>query len=101
MKLLDTYLEVTQEIYDYFGYQENWEVLPIQDSREYFWRISDMELQYGNTALDIIEETENSYAEDIIDKIYEGDEYTLIGVSTSSGQSYLRIFDNEKQIEQD
>ena len=39
MDQLDKYFEQQQEIYDYFGYVEDWVVIPIGDSREYFWRI--------------------------------------------------------------
>ena len=35
MKLLDQYFKLQKEIYDYFGYKEDWVVIPLYDNREF------------------------------------------------------------------
>ncbi len=37
MKKLDEYLALQKEIFDYFGYVEDWAVLPIDDRRDFYW----------------------------------------------------------------
>jgi hypothetical protein len=39
MELLDQYFGLQKQIYDYFGYREDWVVIPLDDAREYYWRI--------------------------------------------------------------
>ena len=34
VKLLDDYFKLQKEIYDHFGYTEDWVVIPIEDSTE-------------------------------------------------------------------
>lgn len=36
MELLDKYDEIRQQILDYFGYVENWCMIPIDDARKYY-----------------------------------------------------------------
>ena len=39
MKLLDDYFKLQKEVYDYFGYVEDWVVIPLEDGTEYFWKL--------------------------------------------------------------
>jgi len=39
MKILDEYLKLEKEIHAYFGYVEDWRIIPIDDAREYYWKL--------------------------------------------------------------
>jgi len=39
MKLLDDYFALQAEIFEHFGYVEDWRVIPLDDSRGYFWKL--------------------------------------------------------------
>jgi hypothetical protein len=47
MKLLDTYNEIRKQIFDYFGYVEDWVVIPLDDATEYYWCLVDGNEGYG------------------------------------------------------
>lgn len=105
MKILDEYFKLQQEIYDYFRFEEDWVVLPLDDRREYDWEIiNDEEILYGKKD-DIINNTGNYYSDEIYkqrfyDKwVYRGEEYTMIMVDThTDGNRFLAIYDNLKEI---
>ncbi len=37
MKLLKEYFELQTKIHDYFGYEEDWKVIPLEDSTDFYW----------------------------------------------------------------
>ena len=39
MKLLDSYLNIQNELFEYFGYKEDCVVISFNDARKYFWSI--------------------------------------------------------------
>jgi len=39
MELLEKYTGLQQELFNYFGYVEDYRVLPIDDSRIYYWEL--------------------------------------------------------------
>ena len=43
MKKLDEYFKLQKEIYDYFGYKEDWVVIPIDDTRHCYWILNEIE----------------------------------------------------------
>jgi hypothetical protein len=106
MQLLDTYNETLKAIYDYFGFQEDWAVYPIDDRRQYFWEIDATEV----TFYDSLEAFENedgmhTYSDEILrhrfypKAVFEGAEYTLIMVDThTDGNRFLAIYDNAKKL---
>jgi hypothetical protein len=102
MKLLDDYLKLQQEIYDYFGYKEDWRVIPIEDSRNSFWKLDEYgdEVFFADTLKELKEEGGNYYGNEIIhDGVYRGKEYTLIEVDThTDGNKFLQIFSNDKLV---
>ena len=95
MKLLDKYFKLQKEIYDYFGYVEDWVVIPIDDCRDYFWKLHEDKDEKGekngsgrvvfsedkNVA---IEEKGDHYESEIYTQrflpkwIYRKDDYTMI-----------------------
>ena len=103
--MFDSYFKLLNEIYEYFGFVEDYVVLPLDDRREYDWEIiDDSEVQFGKRE-DIVNDTGNYYEDEIYkqrfyDKwIYRGKEFTMIMVDThTDGNRFLAIFDNSKEI---
>jgi hypothetical protein len=107
MKLLDSYFELKKQIYEYFGYVEDYVIIPIEDSRKMFWRL------YGNgPGVVRFAETENLlddpkqnyyeneiYTQRFLKKwVYRGEKYTMVCVDThTDGNKFLQIFSNEKE----
>ena len=109
MQLLTEYFEIQKKIYDYFGYKEDWIVIPIDDSRECYWRLlldarGGGEVRFADTEEELENEDDN-YCENEIYKchflpkwVYRGDEYTMVVVDTrTDGNKFLQIFDNSKE----
>lgn len=115
MKLLNKYFDLQKEIYEYFGYVEDWVVIPIDDAREYYWCLEQDENGYGSVGYSSIKEQvlpgmKSEYGDDFYSNeiytqrflpkwVYEGEEYTMICVDTcTDGNKYLQIFDNKKNV---
>ena len=106
MNIFDEYFKLQQEIYNYFGFKEDWVVLPLDDRRGYVWSIIDEdEVIYGSSATDISDYPENCYSDEIYKQrfyskwIYRGEEYTMIMVDThTDGNRFLAIYDNLKEV---
>lgn len=113
MKLLDQYFELQQELYEYFGYKEDWVVIPLDDGREYYWTLFEDEDGSGfvNFA-DTVEKLQDRdageyyqysiYQQRFLPKwVYRGEKYTMISVNTHvDGNKFLQIFDNAKEIKE-
>jgi len=107
MKLLDKYLALQDEIYAYFDYKEDWRIIPLDDCRQYFWRLEGEgpgEVQYADTEKELESETGNYYVETIYTQrflpkwVYRGKDYTMICCDyDSDGNKFLRIFSNKKE----
>jgi len=120
MKLLDGYFELQKQIYDYFGYKEDWVVIPLEDCREYYWTL-DGEKQGNkvwfcdnkNVIIKLIKNEfdygdENIYSYEIYTQhflpkwVYRGKDFTMICVDTQTdGNKFLSIYSNEKEIKHD
>lgn len=114
MEKLDKYLELQKEVYSYFGYAEDWVVIPIDDGRTYWWYIngseSSGEVIFANKKdeLPITEDGEikgeyfsnEIYTQRFLPKyVYRGKDYTMICVDTHvDGNKFLQIFDNSKEF---
>jgi hypothetical protein len=122
MQLLDEYFKLQSEIYDYFGYVEDWVVIPIDDRREYYWSIEGEETdgqvyftkskenhealvannydwdQDGVDGNDVY--SDEIYTQRHLPKwVYRGSEYTMICIDThTDGNKFLAIYDNTKEI---
>ena len=112
-KTIDEYFKLEKEIHDYFGYQEDWVVIPLDDSREYDWILH--EENDGSGYVRFSEEKEKllnveagEYYEDQIYTqrflpkwVYRTRDHTLICVDTRvDGNKFIRIFDNKKEIDE-
>ncbi len=108
MKLLDDYFKLQNEIYEYFGYKEDWVVIPIDDAREYYWHVDDYEVRFAKNKKYVFYGTmEDGYFNEIYTQrflpkyIYRGKDYTMICVDTNTdGNKFLQIFDNKKEIKE-
>ena len=110
MELLKAYFNVRQSVYDYFGYVEDWRVIPLDDATDYFWTLhQDAEGRGFVGFADSLEELEaedgNYYQNDIYTQrflpkwVYRGRDYTMICVDThTDGNQFLQIFDNAKEV---
>lgn len=106
MVLLDQYMGLQKQIYEYFGYVEDWRVIPINDSREYFWNLDE---STGRVLfwekpedLDSGEHYENFiYQQRFLTKwVYRAEEYTMIVVDThTDGNKFLQIFANALEVQ--
>lgn len=107
MKLLDKYNKVRQELFDYFGYKEDWRVIPIDDARHYYWRLQGDgpgKVCFADTEDALLNEEGNYYENEIytqrfLDKwVYRGKDYTMVVVDThTDGNKFLQIFSNAKE----
>lgn len=109
MKLLDEYLKLQKEIYDYFGYVEDWRVIPIDDAREYYWRLNGEgyggKVTFAETIEELDDEEGECYKNEIYTQrhlpkwVYRGKDFTMICVDThTDGNQFLQIFDNSKEV---
>lgn len=122
MKLLDDYLKLQKQIYDYFGYKEDWAVIPLSDATEYYWHINGSDengevyycQDYKNAkklvAADCNFEAEGVDGNDVYSNeiytqrflpkwVYHGKSFTMICVDTrTDGNKFLQIFDNSKRV---
>ena len=110
MQLLDNYITLQKQIFEYFGYEENWCVLPIDDATDYYWRLDGEgpgTVYFADTVEDLEDKDEsgNYYSNEIYTQrhlpkwVYRGKDYTMIVVDTQTdGNKLLSIFDNSKEI---
>ena len=111
---IDKYFELQKEIYDYFGYVEDWVVIPIEDSRGYFWMIIDGEghgggVRFAEKKEELLNEDKREYYQNTIYTqcflkkwVYRAKKYTMICADThTDGNKFLQIFDNVKEIKQE
>lgn len=107
MELLDKEQAIRQQIFDYFGYQEDWRVLPLDDAREFFWKLDGEgpgTVKFANTEEELANEEGLYYKNEIYTQrhlpkwVYRGPDYTMVVVDTNTdGNQFLQIFDNAKE----
>lgn len=108
MEQLDKFNGIKQEIFDYFGYVEDWVTIPIDDAREYYWTLHENKYGGGRVTFSETEEEHNDdpfYENDIYTQrflkkwVYRGKDFTMICVDThTDGNKFLQIFDNNKEM---
>lgn len=109
MELLTKHQKLRQEIFDYFGYVEDWRILPINDTREYYWVLDGDGpgcVRFAETEEQLL--SDGDYYENIIYTqrhlprwVYRGEDYTMIVADTETdGNKLLQIFTNanERQV---
>jgi len=107
MKELDAYNESIKAIHEYFGYKEDWVVIPIDDGTDYYWRLNLNEdgggtVDFGETTEEIETYSNEIYTQRFLKKwVYRGKDFTMICVDTQmDGNKFLQIFDNSKEIKE-
>ena len=99
MKLLDEYKGKEKEIHEYFGYEEEWEMYPIDDCIKFYWTLKEDHVWFWDTLEEakIGEEEYSCYI--LSDGVYVKEDYTMIKVdSQTDGNKLLAIFDNYKEV---
>lgn len=108
MILLDQEQATRQQIFDYFGYVEDWRVLPFDDCRGHFWRVTSEigsgNVEYADTEHELAAEMGNYYVNEIYTNrhlpkwVYRGKDFTMIAVDThTDGNQFLQIFSNANE----
>ena len=108
MEMLDQYFAMPRQIYAYFGYVEDWRIIPLDDSRGYYWKLKGGDrgaLLFAETPEILTDDFSEKYYKDQIYTqrhlprwVYRGAEYTLVVVDTHmDGNKLLRVFDNAKE----
>jgi hypothetical protein len=111
MILLSEYNAKRQELFDYFGYVENWAAIPVDDGTMYHWRLTGEghgdEVQFADTPEELLDQEGNYYANEIYTQrflpkwVYRGADYTMVVVDThTDGNKFLQIFDNAKEVKE-
>jgi hypothetical protein len=110
MELIDQYFKTQKEIYDYFGYTEDWVTIPLSDNRHYYWQLTGEgpgdEVLYADTLADLEDgDAGNYYSAEIYTQrflpkwVYRGEEYTMVSGDTHcDGNRYLMVFSNEYEV---
>lgn len=108
MQLLDDYFKLQQQIFDYFGYVEDWRVIPLDDCKEHYWRLDGEgpgEVHYADSLDELNNKEGNYYVDEIYTQrhlpkwVYRGEEYTMVCCNPHvDGNTFLRVFSNNKEI---
>jgi hypothetical protein len=107
MELLDSHNKLRNQIFDYFGYDESWRILPLYDARKLFWRLKgegpgivmSAETEEELDSADSDRNHDVIYTQRHLKKwVYRGEEYTMILVRTNSDfNEFLKIFSNANE----
>lgn len=99
---LDQIQTISQQIYTYFGYVEDWTVLPIDDCTDHVWKLTDVGVEFADHVDNFTDEGDyysNEYYQGTTGSVYRGAEFTAIAVDTHcDGNKFLQIFDNTKEV---
>lgn len=113
MEMLKEYFALQEKIHDYFGYKEDWKVIPLVDDTEMFWFVEECEdedgysgsVSYAESIADLDSDGEASYMDDIYTQrflpkfVFRGEDYTMISCDPHvDGNKFLRVFDNAKEV---
>lgn len=110
--IIENYFKLRQEVFEYFGYREDWVAIPLEDTREYYWIIDEDErefIRYAETLEQLKDEEAGQYYEDEIYTqrflpkwVYRGEKYTLVCSNPGvDGNKFLRVLDNDKEVKED
>lgn len=110
MKLLDQHQALRAQIFEYFGYVEDYRILPLNDARGYFWKLYQEadghgKVRFAETKEDLADDHDDRHYENEIYTqrflpkwVYRGKDYTMIVVDTNVDRNqFLSIFDNAKK----
>lgn len=112
MELLTQYFDIQKQIYEYFGYVEDWVVIPLSDERDKYWYLELEENGSGSVTFSdvflrpsVIKKGEQLYLNDIYTQcflpkwVYRTEDYTMICVDThTDGNKFLSVFSNDREL---
>lgn len=105
-KLLVNEQKARQILFNYFGYKENWRILPLQDSTEMYWWVDEAgrKVCYADTESELELQIGKYYESDIYTQrhltqwVYRGKDYTMILTDPHVDMNqFLEIFTNKKE----
>jgi hypothetical protein len=105
------YFTLQKEIYEYFGYKEDWVLIPMEDHTDEHWMVTGKGShgdKYVHSPVPFTKDTIEAgneiyggwiYTQRFLGKwVYRGDDYTLVCCDTKTdGNKILMIFDNTKE----
>ena len=109
MQLLDDYRATVEAIHSYFGYVEDWVVIPLEDGRRYYWQLRGGDAYGGRLCYakseHELETGEGDYYESPIYTqrflprwVYRAKDYTMVSIDTQTdGNHFLIVLDNTKE----
>lgn len=111
MKLLADYFALEKQIHDYFGYKEDWVVIPLDDATDSYWMLKQDEdgkgfVVYSKEPLteESIRAGNNIYSSVIYTQrflprwVYRAPDHTMVCVDTRcDGNKFLRVFTNANE----
>ena len=62
MKLLQKYFKIIHEIYEYFDYSTNDRILPLEDYKEFYWKVKNKIIYYSANKDEINDFSDNVVA---------------------------------------
>ncbi len=97
------YFKALAGIHEMFGYREDWRSFPLEDCRDYYWKIEDDEVYYSEDEFTCTEDSTYSspvYTYRHLNKyVYTTSELTMVLVDTQCDFNiFLMIFSNEKKV---
>jgi len=111
MEILDQYFKLQKEIYDYFGYVEDWVVIPLDDERGSWWFLEQgadgkgfvyhwRDREAVGTFTDSGGYKSVIYTQRFLPRwVYRGAEYTMICIDTQTdGNKFLTVFSNDREL---
>lgn len=111
-EILNQYLDIQKKIFDYFGYVEDWTVIPLQIKTDKYWMICGPESNPSTSvfwdpvpfSVESIENAVDLYRGTIYNQrflskwVYRGKDYTMVSVDTHSDDNrFLMIFKNDME----
>jgi hypothetical protein len=111
MELLKKYFEIQKQIHDYFGYQEDWVCIPLEDLTDKHWFITGESYEYKCVysdeplTLESIKEGKTIYSASIYTQrflpkwVYKAEDFTMVCADThTDGNKFLMVFSNKLQV---
>ena len=105
--VIERYFALRAEVFAYLGYTQDWRILPLDDCREFYWRLvgeGPGMVCYAGTEAELSSESGNYYECDIYTQrflprwVYRAKSHTMVVTNTGCDQNHLlQVFDNEKE----
>ena len=111
--LLNQYFALQEKIFSYFGYQEDWRAIPLDDRTDTHWMLFQKPDGQGEVfwspepfSATMIDDGSNLYSASIYTQrflqkwVYVGKDFTMVCVDTHVDlNKFLMVFTNEKRCE--